>query len=216
MRATELGVNLTERQWNDLGVNLMQRDFAYRQNYAAMPDMQDRVINLPVQDIAQYHADTFTAFGLDSKAWTAYIPLTPYLSRGDYSGAENVWSTMMNPSFYKQVGGTLYADAVETNSENWSDHLMWAAKAAALSASYATDPRQAYNNPDKIGTFNHDDQGWYQIDNAPPEYRMGNPRQYLLPSAAADLDRARNFRLERLQMFSQRVGLDQSPIINSR
>ena len=51
----------------------MKRDLAYRQTYAAMPDAQSNVLYLPVNDIADYHQQTFECYGLDAKAWTAYV-----------------------------------------------------------------------------------------------------------------------------------------------
>jgi hypothetical protein len=214
-RAEELGVKLSERDWNDLGVDLMRRDFAYRQTYTAMPDAQDKVLYLPVNDIADYHKQTFESFGLDAKAWTAYVPLSPYLRSGDYTKAEDVWSTMMDTNRARQIGGSVWANASGAGPDDWPDHAIWQAKVAAITTSYFADPNQSFSNADKIGPWNHDDNGWYRFDTSSPEYRVGSPREYLPQSASADLDAARAFRLERL-LPHPRNPLDFSPAIGSR
>lgn len=211
-RAGQLHVTLDERQWNDLGIELMRKDFQYRKNFASKPETQDFVLHLPVQYINEYHAATFRQFGLDEKAWTAYVPLSPYIKSGDYHQAEAIWATMMDPRFFRQAGGSLWADIKGTTATDWPGHLEWVAVVAGTTVAYAEDPKQAFSDPDKIDEWFYGGDVWYRYDVPPGQERIANPR------VKERLDRTRAFRLERQKSLKeqQKMPLDDSSQIGSR
>ncbi|TFW33649.1 hypothetical protein [Massilia horti] len=211
-RAEKLGVTLDERQWNDLGIELMRKDFQYRKGFATRPDTQDYVLNLPVQYIYEYHAATFRQFGLDEKAWTAYVPLAPYIKSGDYQEAEAIWTIMMDINFFRQVGGSVWADNKGASSTDWTDHAEWFFVVSNATLAYGDNPWQEFSNPDKIGDWYYAGGQWYRFNVPLGQERIANPRR------KAELDRARAFRLERQKFLKEHpvTPSDQSRTIESR
>jgi uncharacterized Zn-binding protein involved in type VI secretion len=214
-RASEMRAIFDERRWNDLGVHLMQEDYQYRKRHADRDVVLDAVLELPVKDIAQYHADTFVAFGLDKNAWTAYVPLAPYLERGDDAGAEAVWKNMMNPNFFIQVSSTVSSNLGTMSWSRSDGHLVWLGKVSILTASYTSDPMQSFSNPDKIGIWYYEGGKWYRInsDNAMPG--RAPEIEYAPPRLEGMLNNDRNFRRQQLKPMPKH-SLDRSTKIRSR
>jgi len=89
------GVHFNEGQWQEFGVELIQRDFALRaaQFEAGRSDL---ALNLPVDDIQQAHDDVFNARGIDPSAWTPYTLLMAARAHGGRAEAEAVWTMLLD------------------------------------------------------------------------------------------------------------------------
>src|ERR1700754_4397771 len=63
------GKVLSEREWDNFGVDLIERDLAHRnaQLKAGKPDL---ALNLPALKVREAHDKSFGAIGVDPDAWT--------------------------------------------------------------------------------------------------------------------------------------------------
>jgi hypothetical protein len=174
------GKVLSEREWDNFGVDLIERDLAHRraQLKAGKPDL---ALNLPALNVREAHDKSFNGIGVDADAWTprklieaarrageaeAALQIDRARSRGETVNVtvvtkavvdehvEKVWSSMLN-------NGTL-------GLERGKDTLINLAKAEAMPvaerATYVRDMAVAYldahdershTNPNIIGRTDH-------------------------------------------------------------
>ncbi|MEQ7853825.1 hypothetical protein ABQW53_21600, partial [Xanthomonas hortorum pv. hederae] len=68
-RARDGGIRMSEREWNQFGVDLMRHDLDERRGQldAGRPDL---ALNLPVRDVQDVHDRSFQAHQIDPNAWT--------------------------------------------------------------------------------------------------------------------------------------------------
>jgi hypothetical protein len=78
------GVRLTERGWNEFGVDLMKRDLEARQEHmrGGHPDL---ALNLPAKDVMEVHDRAFRNAGIPVNAWTP----RDYLQAAREQGAQD-------------------------------------------------------------------------------------------------------------------------------
>jgi Ca2+-binding RTX toxin-like protein len=93
----EHNIELTDAQWMQLSLRLMQEDFEIR---SALAGTSNDNLDLDVRYIRDYHIEVFAEFGLPPEAWTAYIPLQ---AAGDDAGADALWDQMKATSWLEQV-----------------------------------------------------------------------------------------------------------------
>jgi hypothetical protein len=67
--AKRAGVHLSERGWNEFGIDLMQRDLKVRAAYVE-GGKNDLALNLPAKDVMRVHDDAFTQAKIPVNAWT--------------------------------------------------------------------------------------------------------------------------------------------------
>ena len=199
MRAGEMARVMNEHDWDRFGIALMRADLTYRD--ARLPESMTlgKVVQLPVEEIARYHAAVFKDFFLDAEAWTAHIPLSPYLDAGDYAGAEKVWKTLVDERFYVTLLGASQSEAsVVMDGADPAVHGTWFAKMGALALDYSSDPFQAYADADKIGNWRYENGIWSRIHFEYPAMMDGSMGIATAPELLRmQLDRDRLFRLER-------------------
>lgn len=63
------GKVLSEREWDDFGVDLMKRDLSFRQKYWDN-GQAELALNLPAGDVEKAHNDAFREARIDPNAWT--------------------------------------------------------------------------------------------------------------------------------------------------
>jgi hypothetical protein len=201
-RAREDGVNMSERQWQQFGVDLVRADLAARERQmeAGRPDL---ALNLPVRDVQRAHDDTFRAHGISPDAWTPRLLLDASRRHGGEAEAERVWTGMMDNS-YLGIGrgiGTLgdaahrYNDA-QFNAASYLADVTQARAEASVS--------RANTDPNVIGAtsvyhmYSPRDGSWASVSGG----SMGMPyiREVTDPARIAELNDARAVRTERLQM----------------
>ncbi|MFI8719341.1 XVIPCD domain-containing protein [Stenotrophomonas sp. NPDC077464] len=89
---------LTERQWEDFGQTLLDRDLERREYWmgARRPDL---ALNLPGRDVQVAHDKAFVQHGLDPNCWTPRILLEATRKNLSEDAAENVWKEMLNNDY---------------------------------------------------------------------------------------------------------------------
>lgn len=63
------GVNMSERDWNQFGVDLMRRDLQARQEHMQQ-GRPEQALNLSAADVMRVHDDAFRNAGISPNAWT--------------------------------------------------------------------------------------------------------------------------------------------------
>src|ERR1700754_2005710 len=63
------GKVLSEREWDNFGVDLMRRDLSYRERWMEST-RADLALNLPARNIQDAHDKSFDKVGVDHDAWT--------------------------------------------------------------------------------------------------------------------------------------------------
>lgn len=199
MRAGELKVVMSERDWDRFGVELMRADLGYREKYLSESMVVGKIVHLPVEEIARYHTKVFNRYKLDANAWTANIPLSPYLDAGNYAGAEKVWQTMLDERFYVTLLGVSQSEAsVVMDGADPAVHGTWFAKMGALASDYSSDPFQSYADADKIGNWRYENGAWSHMHFEYPAAMDGNMGVANAPEhLRKQLDLDHLFRLER-------------------
>ncbi|KAB8042125.1 hypothetical protein [Janthinobacterium aquaticum] len=217
MRADQMKVVMSQRDWEKFGVKLMQVDFAIRESYLAQSLALGKLISLPVSDVASCHEKMFSSIGLDIGAWTAHIPLSRYLEVNDQVGAEKVWEAMLDERFFVGATGVLQSEAQALfSSGNAALHADWLGKVSVLMSGYILDPHQAYADADKIGSWRYDNGGWSRMRFDYPAAMDGSFAVERAPARLAEqLHADRLFRLERKIPFP-RHPLDATPILPGR
>ncbi|SEM52683.1 hypothetical protein SAMN02800694_1397 [Luteibacter sp. UNCMF331Sha3.1] len=59
----------TEREWDNFGIDLIQRDLAFRQKHLEK-DESEKALNLPADEVQKAHEGAFNNLGIDADAWT--------------------------------------------------------------------------------------------------------------------------------------------------
>lgn len=199
MRADQMKVVMSERDWNRFGVALMRADLEHRERFLSDSMAAGRMLPLGVKYIAEYHAAVFSFFHLDETAWTAHVPLSPYLLADDQVGAEKIWSAMLDERFYTSSVNVLRSEGrALLNSGNAALHAGWLGKIGVLTSAYALDPFQAYADAEKIGSWRFDDGAWSRMRLDYPAVMDGSFQVERAPARLAEqLHADRLFRLER-------------------
>lgn len=104
-QAARDGKRYGERDWQEFGVELVEKDLALRQAHfnAGRPHL---ALNLPVRDVQEAHDVAFDNRGINPDAWTPRQLLEAARRDGSEPEAEKVWSTMLDNQ-YREVQGSL-------------------------------------------------------------------------------------------------------------
>ncbi len=94
-RAQADGREMSERDWERFGEDLVSRDVAFRSRYMA-GGRGDLALNLPVEDVQRAHDDAFREAGIDPNAWTPRQLLDAARRHGGEQAAEQVWANMLD------------------------------------------------------------------------------------------------------------------------
>ncbi len=196
------GVRLNERQWERFGADLVRADLAARERMLD-GNRPDLALNLPVREVQNAHDATFRRYGIDENAWTPRLLLDASRRQGGEAEAERVWTGMMDNS-YLGIGrgiGTMrdaahrYNDA-EFNATSYLADVTRARGEASVSRSN-TDPNVIGATSVYYMHTQRDDQ--WSLVTASPMAGLHMSR-VTDPTKIAELDDARQVRLERQQM----------------
>ncbi|TXH77391.1 MAG: hypothetical protein E6Q88_01360 [Lysobacteraceae bacterium] len=204
-RARADGVNMSERQWERFGADLMRADFAERERMMGQ-GRPDLALNLPVRQVQDVHDRSFRAYGINEDAWTPRMLLDAARRHGGEREAESVWRGMRDNS-YLGIGrgiGTSYNAAHRYNDAqfNAAEYLgnVTAARALATQSLPNTDPN-------RIGAssiyhmYSERDRSWSLVNTA--GVAMGGMPVIIPerdPARIAELNDARAVRLHRREM----------------
>lgn len=199
MMAREVnGRELSERDWEMFGRELMHHDLAVRRehfdNGRALP-----ALNLSAREVQRVHDRAFREAGITPDAWTPRQLLETARRNGGEREVERVWTLMLDNQAYglRRLGGTL-RDIVtldDARVESGAYTLrMTAARALATQALGNTDP-------DLIGTealhYQRMRDGWLRVSPTPQGDLTDIVRD---PALIRSLDDTRELRLERQRM----------------
>ncbi|WP_242112844.1 XVIPCD domain-containing protein [Luteimonas aquatica] len=196
---SENGRNLSEREWETFGENLVSRDFERRQLRMA-EGRPDLALNLPVSDVQLAHDQTFRRHGIDPNAWTPRRLLEAAHRQGGDEAAQQVWGNMLNNAALGigRAGITSWDVMYTYNDEQMpaTRYMLDLAGASAMAANARSNV-----DPDVIGASNF----YYMYDRNAREWSsvssggMAGPmiRRVTDAGTIAELDDARRVRLER-------------------
>ncbi|MFB9037536.1 XVIPCD domain-containing protein [Xanthomonas arboricola] len=148
-RARDGGIRMSEREWNQFGVNLMRRDLDERRGQldAGHPDL---ALNLPVRDVQDVHDRTFQAHRIDPNAWTPREFLQAARRHGGEGEAEQAWTMMLDNT---ALGLSRMRSTSWDTMHTYNDQELDAAAYMRRMAGARTLATQALPNtdPDRIG-----------------------------------------------------------------
>lgn len=148
-RARDGGIRMSEREWNQFGVNLMRRDLDERRGQldAGHPDL---ALNLPVRDVQDVHDLTFQAHQIDPNAWTPREFLQAARRHGGEGEAEQAWTMMLDNT---ALGLSRMRATSWDTMHTYNDQNLDATSYMARMAGARTLATQALPNtdPDRIG-----------------------------------------------------------------
>lgn len=198
------GIELSERQWQRFGVDLMEADFALRATLfdGGEPGL---ALNLPVRLVQEAHDRTFRARGIDVDAWTPRELLEAARHRGGEPAAEKVWQSMLRNNALGLQRGTDTLAAMAGYRDAPNDMADYSRRVTL--ARIAAGQVLPHTDPDRIGIrdFHHEYDAsarrWSMVQQLDVD---GRPQRHVMPernaSRIAELDDARAVRIQRLAM----------------
>jgi hypothetical protein len=195
------GVNLSERQWERFGADLVRADLAARERQMSA-NRPDLALNLPVRDVQNAHDVTFRRYGIDENAWTPRLLLDASRRHGGEPEAERLWANMMDNS-YLGIGrglGTMRDAAHRYNDGQFNATSYLADIGVARAEAVVSRPN---TDPDVIGAtsvyyaYNKRDADWSLVSTSMAGVHVSDVRD---TRKLAELNDAREVRLERQQM----------------
>lgn len=199
--ARRAGRQMSERDWEAFGIELMKLDFAERKN--AFENSPQAALNLPGIAVMQVHDQSFENAGIPKEAWTPRR-LMSMAGDKDTVAVQHIWGNMLDNQKHGLYRGVFTMGQVYAHTDFSSPASIRQAAdyladmgAARLEATQA----RANTSPDVIGAQAHyylhseRDRGWMQVSQAPgapPHFRAVNH-----PEQLRDLDDTRQVRLER-------------------
>ncbi|MDO5684202.1 MAG: hypothetical protein Q4G46_15435 [Propionibacteriaceae bacterium] len=208
----EQGLDLTEVQWNKVGVDLMKEDLAQRVAQFQREQRPDLALNLPALKVRDAHNVAFDRNDVPANAWTPNRLVNAAFARAGEPAAERVWSQMLDDGGRGLSRVAATTNAVRENASHLDNPKAYLAEmTAARVLSIASSPT---TNPDRIrhaGTlyqFTERQGGWLALR----EEAYGRPEMFAaLPSSErvtdakliATLDATRQLRMEQRAMATQ-------------
>lgn len=201
-RARSDGRNLSERDWENFGVDLIRRDLSLRQQHFA-DGRPERALNLPAQDVQRAHDQAFTHARIDPNAWTPRVLLEGARRTHGEGEVEQVWSHMLNNGgLGLERGGSTLADIARNlppmEAAGYTARLGLTRMGAAAGSHPTTDPNTIGGPP---LTFHYDqrDRSWTSISGGGAG-GMPYIREVRDPAQLAQLNDARAVRLHRQEL----------------
>lgn len=150
------GIDMTEREWNTFGVELMKFDLEHRQKQLerGRPDL---ALNLPVREIEAVHDRTFKDYHINPNAWTPRELLDAARRHGGDAEAEKVWTMMLdNTALGLGRMSSTSADIVHRYNDGQLDATSYMTRMGVA----RTEATQALRNgdPNRIGS-----EGFYAL-----------------------------------------------------
>jgi hypothetical protein len=199
------GVVMSDREWQQFGVDLMRSDLSFRQAQlkAGHPEL---ALNLPAKDVQASHDVTFEKYNINPDAWTPRQLLESARRHGGEPETEKVWSMMLDNSLRGvwRMGATTDAVTHRYNDDKLDATAYMAQMTAARTLATQSLPN---TDPNTIGAVNFKYRFSPQTGEWMESYQTGRglglPRTVEDPALIRELNEARDVRLEREQMRQQ-------------
>ena len=212
------GVSMSEREWDQFGINLMTHDFKLRQKFAASDDHPEYSLNLPVIEVMKIHDRTFESHNIDPNAWTPRKLLEAarqrdleeqhLIERGEMrredaeNHMESHWSAMLNNGYagIDRMRSTMMQSAEDrivspTEQDGYIGDM--------VSAYFTARKERSYDFPNIIGKYDHyfirdRDGGWVEMTTLHTAIGIDHDMKDVTdPAVIQRLEDTRNLRLER-------------------
>lgn len=198
-RARSDGRNLSERDWENFGVDLIRRDLALRQQHFA-DGRPEQALNLPARDVQRAHDQAFTQARIDPNAWTPRVLLEGARRSNGEGEVERVWSHMLdNGGLGLSRGGHTLADIARNlppmEAAGYTAQLGLTRAGVAAGSHPQVDPN-TIGGPPLTYHYNERERSWTSISGG----GMGGMpyvSEVRDPAQRARLDDARAVRLHR-------------------
>ncbi|MGO1071023.1 XVIPCD domain-containing protein [Lysobacter sp. CA199] len=197
MRARDGGRNMSERDWENFGADLIRQDLALRRAQFA-DNNPERALNLPARDVQTAHDNAFHNARIDPNAWTPRVLLEAARNGRGEGEVERIWTHMLDNDYR---GGERMYYTLGDIARN-----MPAGEAAAYTArlglvrTMAATGAHPNTDPDTIGGhpltyhYNTRDGRWSQTSSGGEMSHISEVRDARL---LAELNDARGVRLHR-------------------
>ncbi|CAD0359115.1 hypothetical protein LYZ86_04510 [Xanthomonas hortorum pv. cynarae] len=200
-RARNGGIRMSEREWNQFGVDLMRHDLDERRGQldAGRPDL---ALNLPVRDVQDVHDRSFQAHQIDPNAWTPREFLQAARRHGGEGEAEQAWTMMLdNTALGLSRMRTTSWDTMHTYNDQELDATAYMGHMAGA----RTLATQALPNtdPDRIGAvssyalYDARSKQWTQVTSTG---EMPTSQPIRDPTQLQELNDTRQLRLDRQEL----------------
>lgn len=203
MRARSDGRDMSERDWERFGVDLITRDLAMRREHVreGHPEL---ALNLPARDVQRAHDQSFTQAGINPNAWTPRQLLEGARRTHGEAEVERVWDHMLNNGALGlgRTASTLYdigRNLPPGEATSYTGRLA-AVSATAMGRESNIDPNRIQRAPmlyeysPRQGTWSES----AQISG--PDEGMGMSRTVTDRALITELNDARAVRLHRQEM----------------
>jgi len=199
---------LSEREWETFGIDLIRGDLALRKDHVSKHQYA-LALNLPAKEVQQAHADALDHAHISHDAWTPNKLFDAAHRYGGEPEMEKVWHQMLdNHRWGFDRSFHTLADLAHRYNDRQLDALAYT-KDLGVAYAEAIESRPT-NNPDTIGTqsfyyaYDAHSRGWNLVVETSPRSAleaMSQPdrlvRPVTDPQTLARLDDARAVRLER-------------------
>lgn len=191
---------LTERQWDEFGQTLLERDLQLRANWLDRGNAE-LALNLPGRDVQLAHDQAFKLHDLDPNCWTPRVLLEATRKKQGEDAAETVWKDMLN----NEALGTRRAMDTAGNAfaaMPLGQASMYIGKLGLYEAAMAKEAMPT-NDPDVIGirsahhVYSEREGAWYVVVEGAMPIRERNP------SMIDRLNDTRELRLEQKERATQ-------------
>lgn len=201
-RARSDGRNLSERDWENFGVDLVRKDLALRQQHFA-DGRTDLALNLPAQDVQRAHDQAFTHARIDPNAWTPRVLLEGARRTHGEAEVQQVWSHMLNNGGIGLERGRDTLSDIARNlppmeAAGYTARLGLTRVGAAAGSHPTTDPN-TIGGPPLTYHYDQRDRSWTSISGGGAG-GMPYIREVRDPAQLAQLNDARAVRLHRQEM----------------
>ncbi len=194
---------LSERQWEKFGQTLLHQDLERRAHYLSDGNAE-LALNLPGSDVMLAHDKAFVRHRLDPNCWTPRVLLQAALKESGPEKMEQIWTNMLDNNYLgaTRVGRTGYDAIAQMGVVEGGQYL---ARLGATEATQLLEGRSA-TNPNVIGgnsyyvMYFEAERKWTNVSTGGGHVSM---REETNPSRIAELNDAREVRLERQQKATQ-------------
>ncbi|QWF17483.1 XVIPCD domain-containing protein [Lysobacter capsici] len=203
MRARSDGREMSERDWERFGVDLITRDLAMRREHVreGHPEL---ALNLPARDVQRAHDQSFTQAGINPNAWTPRQLLEGARRTHGEAEVERVWDHMLDNGALGlgRTANTLYdigRNLPPGEATTYTGRLA-AVRATAMSSESNLDPDRIQRSP-MVYEYSARHRTWTESAQiSGPDEGMGASRTVTDRALIAELNDARAVRLHRQEM----------------
>lgn len=198
------GKHLTEREWDDFGIDLIRNDLAARRVEFRKGDALG-ALNLSGKLVQDAHDLSFNAVHIDPNAWTPRKLLEAARHHGAKGPeeSEKIWKTMLdNDLLGTRRGAATLGDMARAAGMSAAERASYGADMAAAWTSAIGD--RSHMDPNVIGRNDHffgrDRNGdWSEFTNAQPNMTVSfnDMKDVTDPRLLRELEDTRSLRLER-------------------